>query len=97
MYHCRHSEDVFIKWSLHPTVGPKLMSGEWYQEQQLPAMLQTLYKEAQVPVSGLDELFKFNFSPFPGRGDSSGSTGGSRGGSRGAREYGPAPPPTSAR
>jgi hypothetical protein len=42
-------EDVLLKWSLHPTVGQRLMSGNWLNELALPEELKALYAQAQVP------------------------------------------------
>uniref|UniRef100_A0A383WJV9 Uncharacterized protein n=1 Tax=Tetradesmus obliquus TaxID=3088 RepID=A0A383WJV9_TETOB len=42
-------EDVLLKWSLHPTVGQRLMSGAWLSELALPEELKALYAQAQVP------------------------------------------------
>jgi hypothetical protein len=42
-------EDVLLKWSLHPTVGPRMMSGDWLNELALPQELKELYAAAQAP------------------------------------------------
>jgi hypothetical protein len=42
-------EEVLLKWSLHPTVGPRMMSGNWLNELALPQELKELYAAAQVP------------------------------------------------
>jgi hypothetical protein len=43
------NEDVLLKWSLHPTVGPRMMSGSWVNELVLPDELKALYAQAQAP------------------------------------------------
>eukprot|EP00877_Chromochloris_zofingiensis_P000536 jgi/Chrzof1/10483/Cz05g00080.t1 len=60
----RYSQDILIKWSLHPIVGPKLMSGKWMEDNQLPDVLQQLYRHAQLPWEGVD--FNFQYGPPPG-------------------------------
>ncbi|KAF6261332.1 hypothetical protein COO60DRAFT_794085 [Scenedesmus sp. NREL 46B-D3] len=42
-------EDVLLKWSLHPTVGQRMTSGNWLNEVALPQQLKELYAQAQVP------------------------------------------------
>jgi len=39
---------------MHPVVGPRIISGEWYEEKELPELLQQLFKEAQQPMEGVD-------------------------------------------
>lgn len=39
---------------MHPTVGPRLASGDWYDEERLPGLLQQIFKEAQQPWEGVD-------------------------------------------
>ena len=39
---------------MHPKVGPRLISGDWYDEASLPDMLAGLYREAQRPMEGID-------------------------------------------
>ncbi len=55
----QYSQDTLIKWSLHPKVGPKLMTGEWVRERQLPEALQLLYKLAMQP----GEDYEFGVEP----------------------------------
>ena len=35
------------RWSFHPTVGPKLASGDWYDAKALPDLLGQLYAQAR--------------------------------------------------
>ncbi|KAI8465822.1 MAG: hypothetical protein J3K34DRAFT_525068 [Monoraphidium minutum] len=73
-----YSQDVLIKWSFHPTVGPRLASGEWYDEAGLPDLLQQIFAEAQQPWEGVD------FELRPG-GNPGGAARGRGGGARAGR------------
>ena len=50
-----HSEDVLIKWSMHPVVGPRLIEeGGLVGAAALPEMMRELYRQAQEPLEGFD-------------------------------------------
>jgi hypothetical protein len=72
---------VVARWSMHPVIGPRLISGEWYNEDALPAALQVLYREAQVPMEGVDFEWRL---PGDGKG-AAGRSGGGGGGGGGER------------
>ncbi|KAF8071299.1 hypothetical protein HT031_001382 [Scenedesmus sp. PABB004] len=44
-----HAEDTVLRWSLHPRLGPRLLSGELLDAGALPPELAELYAEASVP------------------------------------------------
>ena len=57
------SEEAIVKWSMHPTLGPKLRSGEWLAAESaegLPSFVREAMAEARSdkPIPGID----FNFS-----------------------------------
>jgi hypothetical protein len=64
-----YSEEVIVKWSLHPEIGPKIRSGEWFAPQQLmdaltPEAVREAWKEAQEgEMEGKD--FSFNAQDPP--------------------------------
>jgi hypothetical protein len=53
---------------MHPDIGPKLASGAFYEESRLPELLKRVYREAQVPVEGLDFEWRLPGDARPPRG-----------------------------
>jgi hypothetical protein len=44
-----HSEDVLLKWSLHPDIGRRLTGGQWLAELEMSEPLRKLYNQAKIP------------------------------------------------
>lgn len=49
-----HARTTIHRWSLHPVIGPRLVSGDWVDESALPDLLAGLFRQAQQPVEGFD-------------------------------------------
>lgn len=51
-----YSEDVLLKWSLHPVISQKIMQGNWFDESEMSNTIRKLYQQAQVPgfMAGLN-------------------------------------------
>lgn len=51
-----YSEDVLLKWSLHPEVSQKLMQGNWFDDSGMSDSIKKLYQQAQMPgfMAGLN-------------------------------------------
>jgi hypothetical protein len=50
----RFRQDTFLKWSMHPRIGPMLVDGNWSSGEQLPGLLAWLYAEGGMDVLGLN-------------------------------------------
>jgi hypothetical protein len=48
---------------MHPVIGPRLVSGEFYKESQLPELLRRVYREARQPVEGVDYEWRLPGDP----------------------------------
>lgn len=64
-----YSEEMIVKWSLHPEIGPKIRSGEWFAPQQLmdtltPEAVREAWREAQEgEMEGVDYAYDIQDPP----------------------------------